>query len=369
VQGAVDDRRHHPLGVVLAERTLEHALAGARLTHDQAEATLLAVHAHDVEHLLAFRPRMRMEPEIELTPREQQVLGLLSEGRANKEIADALGCSVRTVEFHVSNLLRKVGASSRLELIARGRPAVPLVVSPDPDAPPIELRVFSGLGAAPIGDTLVYLWTTPVTLERWQWLISQAEQVLRRHPEGVLCLALVASTSLVLRQRKLVLPRTGLAMKPTSAPPTVLATRRTGDGIRARPLRLESEVLRCAREAVAAAQAGAEPARRVRVQEELRLRHDGGAAEFRGLRRERQPRTVASRPSSASFLRGATATGIADAASPVASGSGVIRLPRAARRAREAGIARTPREPVSSSPPGARKSRRSSPSSPSLDLD
>jgi hypothetical protein len=55
--------------------------------------------------------------------------------------------------------------------------------------------VFSGLGAAPIGDTLVYLWTTPVTLERWQWLISQAEQLLRAHPEGVLCLALVASSS------------------------------------------------------------------------------------------------------------------------------------------------------------------------------
>jgi DNA-binding CsgD family transcriptional regulator len=144
---------------------------------------------------VAFHPHMRQEPEIELTPREQQVLGLLSEGRANKEIADTLGCSVRTVEFHVSNLLRKVGASSRLELIARGHPDVPLVVSPGPDAPPIELRVFSGLGAAPIGDTLVYLWTTPVTLERWQWLISQAEQVLRRHPEGVLCLALVASTS------------------------------------------------------------------------------------------------------------------------------------------------------------------------------
>jgi len=138
---------------------------------------------------------MRRESDIELTPREQQVLGLLGEGRANKEIADALGCSVRTVEFHISNLLRKVGASSRLELIACGRRDIPLVTAPSRDAPLIELRVFSGLGAAPIGDTLVYLWTTPVTLERWQWLISQAEQLLRAHPEGVLCLALVASSS------------------------------------------------------------------------------------------------------------------------------------------------------------------------------
>jgi DNA-binding CsgD family transcriptional regulator len=138
---------------------------------------------------------MATEPEI-LTMREQEVLGLLSEGRANKEIADALGCSVRTVEFHISNLLRKVGVSSRLELIARGRRDIPVVTTSNQDAPLIELRVFSGLGAAPLGDTVVYLWTTPATLERWQWQIAQAEQVLRTHPEGVLCLSLVASTSI-----------------------------------------------------------------------------------------------------------------------------------------------------------------------------
>ena len=73
---------------------------------------------------------MRTDSEIELTPREQQVLGLLGEGRANKEIADALGCSVRTVEFHISNLLRKVGASSRLELIASGVATLLLVTRP-----------------------------------------------------------------------------------------------------------------------------------------------------------------------------------------------------------------------------------------------
>jgi DNA-binding CsgD family transcriptional regulator len=138
---------------------------------------------------------MGTEPEIGLTAREHEVLGLLSEGRANKEIADALGCSVRTVEFHISNLLRKMGVSSRLGLIARGRREIPLVTAPNQDAPLIELRVFSGVGAAPMGDTLVYLWTTPATLERWQWHLSQAEQLLRTHPEGVLCLSLVGSTS------------------------------------------------------------------------------------------------------------------------------------------------------------------------------
>lgn len=53
--------------------------------------------------------------EPELTAREREVLGCLAEGRSNKQIAGALGISVRTVTVHVSNLLRKTGAASRTE--------------------------------------------------------------------------------------------------------------------------------------------------------------------------------------------------------------------------------------------------------------
>jgi len=55
------------------------------------------------------------QPRADLTAREREVLGLLAEGMANKQIATALGISVRTVTVHVSNLLRKTGASSRTE--------------------------------------------------------------------------------------------------------------------------------------------------------------------------------------------------------------------------------------------------------------
>ncbi|WP_236718420.1 LuxR family transcriptional regulator [Actinoplanes sp. TFC3] len=51
----------------------------------------------------------------ELTAREREVLGCLAEGMPNKQIAKVLGISVRTVTVHVSNLLRKTGASSRTE--------------------------------------------------------------------------------------------------------------------------------------------------------------------------------------------------------------------------------------------------------------
>ena len=46
------------------------------------------------------------------------VLGLLVHGLSNKGIAAELGCSVRTVELHVSALLRRTGHATRHQLLA-----------------------------------------------------------------------------------------------------------------------------------------------------------------------------------------------------------------------------------------------------------
>jgi DNA-binding NarL/FixJ family response regulator len=62
-----------------------------------------------------------LEPLIEpLTPRERQVLGLMSEGLGNKEIAWQLQISEHTVKFHVSSILGKLGASTRTEAVTQG---------------------------------------------------------------------------------------------------------------------------------------------------------------------------------------------------------------------------------------------------------
>lgn len=53
-----------------------------------------------------------------LTPRESEVLALLVQGRSNKEIAAALGGSVRTAELHVSRVIAKSGCASRAEVSA-----------------------------------------------------------------------------------------------------------------------------------------------------------------------------------------------------------------------------------------------------------
>lgn len=58
---------------------------------------------------------------IDLSPREGEVLKELLHNRLNKEIADTLRISVRTVKFHVSSLLAKFGVSSRWDLIQKAR--------------------------------------------------------------------------------------------------------------------------------------------------------------------------------------------------------------------------------------------------------
>lgn len=55
-----------------------------------------------------------------LTLREREVLQLLAAGASNKTIARQMNVSVHTAKFHVASLLRKLGASSRLEAVGVG---------------------------------------------------------------------------------------------------------------------------------------------------------------------------------------------------------------------------------------------------------
>ena len=52
-----------------------------------------------------------------LTPREIEVLCFIAQGYTNRQIAEALGISVRTVEGHRANLVDKLGLQSRVELM------------------------------------------------------------------------------------------------------------------------------------------------------------------------------------------------------------------------------------------------------------
>ncbi|MFC8952231.1 AAA family ATPase [Streptomyces sp. NPDC057101] len=122
-----------------------HRLADALLVEGghREEATALLREAHatairlgarplreDVE-LLAARARLSLTPEkpsqepaeaaddtFGLTPREQDVLGLVAAGRTNRQIAEELFISPKTASVHVSNILAKLGVAGRGEAAA-----------------------------------------------------------------------------------------------------------------------------------------------------------------------------------------------------------------------------------------------------------
>jgi NarL family two-component system response regulator YdfI len=67
-----------------------------------------------VAHLAAPKPTQRAQ----LSKREQQVLVLLGEGAANKQIAFRLHITERTVKAHVTSIFNKLGVNSRTEAVA-----------------------------------------------------------------------------------------------------------------------------------------------------------------------------------------------------------------------------------------------------------
>lgn len=62
-----------------------------------------------------FAIRFGLVTAVDLTPREMEVIQLLAEGLSNKEMAQLLSVSPRTINFHLDNIYSKLGVSSRTE--------------------------------------------------------------------------------------------------------------------------------------------------------------------------------------------------------------------------------------------------------------
>ena len=98
--------------LVLADRlaSLLGGVAGFRLARSGEAATVA---------LVSRQAQAPVElADIDLTPRERDVLVLMAEGASNKAIARQLGISVHTAKFHVGSLLDKLDATGRTDAVA-----------------------------------------------------------------------------------------------------------------------------------------------------------------------------------------------------------------------------------------------------------
>ncbi|HEY7196955.1 MAG TPA: response regulator transcription factor [Gaiellaceae bacterium] len=90
---------------------------------DEVSAAVRAAHRGELQLdpavtrplLTSLRAKESRTSHGQLTARELEVLRLVAEGKPNKEIANALVISERTARTHVSNVLRKIGVSSRTQ--------------------------------------------------------------------------------------------------------------------------------------------------------------------------------------------------------------------------------------------------------------
>lgn len=61
------------------------------------------------------QPKEEPAPHHELTEREMEVLRLIARGKSNQEVADELFIGIKTVKFHVTNILAKLGVDDRTQ--------------------------------------------------------------------------------------------------------------------------------------------------------------------------------------------------------------------------------------------------------------
>jgi DNA-binding CsgD family transcriptional regulator len=112
------------LGRALAEAGSNEAVAvlerASSAAHDRGAGTVQEL-AEQALRSLGVRTWRRGRSGAPLTRREEEVARLASSGATNREIAEALFLSPKTVERHISNALKKLGARNRTELASRLR--------------------------------------------------------------------------------------------------------------------------------------------------------------------------------------------------------------------------------------------------------
>ncbi len=105
------------MGYILKDAAARDLLGAIRAVY-QGEAVLSpAITRLVIEDYLRWGDLSREEVDYSLSPREREVLQLIAEGYTNKQIAEILSISIKTVQTHRANLMSKLDLHDRGDLI------------------------------------------------------------------------------------------------------------------------------------------------------------------------------------------------------------------------------------------------------------
>lgn len=101
------------VGLLTLARSAEQ-LTDMELTSNQAKMSWLTQYAHAAMARL-LTPKLAPESQITMTAREKEVLRWTAEGKTAYEISQILSVSERTVNFHINNVVAKLGTSNKTQ--------------------------------------------------------------------------------------------------------------------------------------------------------------------------------------------------------------------------------------------------------------
>lgn len=108
-------RPGHGIGLILTESSGAELLIAVQEVHEHG-FYLAAGAVRRLPELVSIRRNSELKVSV-LTPRERELLGLISAGKPNREIAKELVISVRTVEAHKARMISRLGLHNTTELL------------------------------------------------------------------------------------------------------------------------------------------------------------------------------------------------------------------------------------------------------------